>query len=143
MNDERLTILEARTEEVPEFFKFTKQLIMNPCPGMANLTYDPFPNAKPDDVVRTEIVARKLILRAKLKGPSGSLTTNNSVTYQGRNFAPTEIVENFGQGDESTFEFEGFALLTPCDIPRALSQLRIRGGTDESATVIVFAAACP
>lgn len=62
-------IEEPKIEEVPRFFKFEKQHFTSQHPSYANLNYDPFPDKKYDDIVRTEIVGRDLVIRAKLKGP--------------------------------------------------------------------------
>jgi hypothetical protein len=123
MEENTLTILDARTEEVPHYFDFKKSDIMGHHPTMANLNYDPFPNAKNDDTVRTEIIARKLVLRAKLKAPAGSITMANSLEYQGHSFILDRIQKQWREQSELC-EIEGFAFLTPCDPMQALAKLR-------------------
>lgn len=92
---------------------------------MANLTYDPFPNAKNDDVVRTEIIARELVLHAKLKGPFDSIKLGTALNYQWYDFGLVEVTEQINtESDECLFEVEGVAFLTPCDPLRTLSLLR-------------------
>lgn len=123
MREKTIIILEARTEELPHYFEFKKSQIVGYHETLANLNYDPFPNAKSDDTVRTEIIARKLVLHARIKAPPGSITMANPFEYQGQSFILDKIKENWGE-ELDEYEVEGFAFLTPCDPAQTLAQLR-------------------
>jgi hypothetical protein len=123
MDHKAITFLAATTEEVPHYFEFKKVDIMGYHPTMANLNYDPFPNANDNDTVRKEIIARKLVLRARLKAPAGFITMADRIEYEGHSFLLNSIQENCGE-ETDVFEIEGFTFLTPCDPMQALARLR-------------------
>src|SRR6266496_3755509 len=123
MEENKVTILDASTEEVPHYFDFRKADIMGRHPTMANLNYDPFPNAKNNDIVRTEVIARKLLLRANLKAPAGSITMADRFDYQGHSFILDKIKEHLEE-EPAQYEIEGFVFLTPCDPMQVLARLR-------------------
>jgi hypothetical protein len=110
-----LRIISAKTEEKPHYFNITKGHIVGaqiggPHPGYPELKYDPFPNAQVDDIVRTEIIGRKLILTAQLRGPSDSQLMGHAIEYQGHKFAVKNLVKHFdGPPDDRLFEVEGEA----------------------------------
>jgi hypothetical protein len=63
-----MEILSEETQEEPMYFEFKKRdFLMSTRPGNAGLRYDPFPEAQLDDVVRKEIIGRKLVWHAKIK----------------------------------------------------------------------------
>ena len=125
MNANNLQIIEARVEERPHYFEFLKSDITGFHPSMANLHYDPFPNAKSGDVVRTEIIGRKLILKAKIKGTFDSIQMGTALDYQGHNFALETITEHIDtESDECLFEVEGVAFLFLNEPLSALKLLR-------------------
>src|ERR1035441_10425091 len=93
-----ITILEAKTEEQPYFFEFEKHEAIGEHPTMAKLTYDPFPDAKTEDVVRREIIGRKLVLYVKLESDDFLSATQihpgKALDYQGHKFAVESSVIN-------------------------------------------------
>jgi hypothetical protein len=84
-----ISILEAETEEIPFYFEFKKWQIMGDHPTWAKLTYDPYPKASMEDVVRREIIGRELVLRAKLKLENSEIDISPGIAldFQGKNFA--------------------------------------------------------
>jgi hypothetical protein len=60
-------ISEPKLEEQPYFFEFKKYMVVGEHPTWPRLTYDPFPNAGMEDVVRREIIGRQIIFRAKME----------------------------------------------------------------------------
>jgi hypothetical protein len=118
-----ISILEATTEERPYFFDFKKHQVMGDHPTWAKLTYDPFPNASMEDVVRTEIISTELILTAKLevKDSAIDIRPGTLLPYKGHTFSVTESSYNFGS---PIVEVEGSCFLTPCEPTEALARLR-------------------
>jgi hypothetical protein len=111
-------------EEVPRFFDFQKRHFTSPSPQMANLNYDPFPDAKDDDIVRTEIIARDFVLRAKLKGSADALNMGMALDYDGKNYALTEIQEEYSGNGECIFDVTGIAKVTGEEPMTVLTRLR-------------------
>jgi hypothetical protein len=100
-----ISILEAKTEERPYFFEFKKWQIMGDHPTWAKLTYDPYPNAKPEDVVRREIIGRELVLTAKLKLENTAIDISPGVAlnFDGHKFAVKSATTHFlGNPDGSS-----------------------------------------
>ena len=123
-----LRIISAKTEEQPHYFSFTKAQIvgipgMLPHPQYPELKYDPFPNAQPEDVVRTEIIGRKIILTAQLKGPSDSQLMGRAIQYQGHKFAVKSVVEHFGDPEDMLFDVEAEAFTVLHEPPEVLKQI--------------------
>jgi hypothetical protein len=121
-----VTVISKRIEEVPEFHEFTKADFIGDYPGITPLDYDPFPEKKPNDVVRREIIAQKLVLRAKLKGDVLGIRPGFSVRIDNYDFAVSvaNIAINTNNDGESTSEIEGEHFLTPPDPIKLLMQLR-------------------
>lgn len=113
-------------EEVPHFFGFTKNDFVADWPGMPNLDYDPFPAKKLEDVVRNEIIARKLVLRATLRGGVLDIHPGVRVTIDGQDFAVTsaKIAINAKDDQECTSEIEGEHFLTPPEPLKVLAKWR-------------------
>ncbi len=121
----RIELVSARTEEQPQYFDFTKNDFMGECLGMAKLDHDPFPDKKPYEVVRTEIVARKLVLHAKVKGDVLEMRPGMSLSFEGRDFAVTSSeIQIDTEGDDSIAEVEGEVFLSPPEPMKVLAQLR-------------------
>lgn len=121
----KLELVSARTEERPQFFEFTKNDFMGECPGMVKLDHDPFPDEKPHEVVRTEIVARKLVLHAKVKGDVLGMRPGMALSFEGRKFAVTSIeIQIDTEGDDSIAEVEGEVFLSQLEPRKVLAQLR-------------------
>jgi hypothetical protein len=126
-NDSGITVIESRIQEQPIRFQFRKQDVMGMHPTMANLDYDPFPDAGPNDVVREEIIGRQLVLHAKCRGPGDSLRPGLTVNADGRPFALTEVAEAPSlQDGPSTFVIEGVYQENDADPLKVLAQLRAR-----------------
>ena len=60
-------ISEPKLEEQPYFFEVKKYMVVGEHPTWPRLTYDPFPDADMEDVVRREIIGRQIIFRAKME----------------------------------------------------------------------------
>ncbi|MGA2178685.1 MAG: hypothetical protein ABSH15_03780 [Verrucomicrobiota bacterium] len=119
-----VTILEAEMKEQPYFYEFKKSEIVRPHPTMANLTYDPYPGANMEDVVRKEIIGRELILRAKVKleNPSfDAMRPGIALDFQGHKF--TVIESNF-DFETNIVEVIGSKFLTPIEPMEHLKRLR-------------------
>jgi hypothetical protein len=120
-----ISIIEAKTEERPYFFDFKKYEIMGDHPTWAKLTYDPYPDASMEDVVRTEIISRELVLTAKLKVEDVEsrmgIRPGIALEYQGNKFAIKE--SHFSLGSPIV-EVEGSCFLTSCEPTEALARLR-------------------
>jgi hypothetical protein len=111
-------------EEVPRFFDFKKRDFTKPFPQMADLNYDPFPDAKDDDIVRTEIIARDFVLRAKLKGSADALNMGMALEYDGNKYDLTEIEEKFPGNGEYIFDVTGVAKIAGEEPMTVLARLR-------------------
>lgn len=111
-------------EEVPRFFDFKKRDFTKPFPQMENLNYDPFPNSKDDDIVRSEIIARDLVLRAKLKGSADALNLGIALEYDGNKYALTEIRRQYSGNGECIFDIIGVAKTVGEEPMAVLSRLR-------------------
>jgi hypothetical protein len=120
-----ITILEAKTEERPYFFDFKKYEIMGHHPTWAKLTYDPYPDAQADDVVRREIISREKVLKAKLEikdlETKMKMRPGTALEYGGDKFAITNSRISF---DSPIVEVEGQCFLTPCEPMAVLAKLR-------------------
>ena len=120
-----ISVVSAKTEERPIYFEFTKNDIVGRHPTMANLGYDPYPEAKNNDIVRREIIGRELVLRAMLKGPAGSLRLGIAFEHNGHKFALRKVEEHLDvEGGDSTFEVEGTEPLRPIEPMKDLAKLR-------------------
>lgn len=122
-----IAVIKKTVEEVPHFFDFTKNDFVGDCPGMAKLDYDPFQDKQPEDVVRTEIIARKLILHAQLKGEAAiNVRPGVCIKVDGHDFAVSESNIHIDTENEqdSTAEVQGEAFLTNPEPLKALAQLR-------------------
>ena len=123
----QISVISKQVEEAPHYFDFTKNEFMADCPGMAKLPSDPFPNKKPEDVVRSEIVARKLVLHATLKGDGViDLHPGSCVRVDGQDFAVTQATVhiNTENEQESRAEVEAAKFLTKPEPLKVLAQLR-------------------
>ena len=119
-----VSILEATTEERPYFFDFKKSEIMGAHPSWAKLTYDPFPDASMDDVVRTEIISRELILKAKLEVKDVEMrmkVRGMALQYEGHTFV---VTKGHFSLNSPVVEVEGSCFLTPCEPAKTLAMLR-------------------
>ncbi|HEX3889206.1 MAG TPA: hypothetical protein VHX90_00020 [Verrucomicrobiae bacterium] len=116
-----MQILEPKTEERPHYYEFKKCEIMADHPTMAKLNYDPFPDAKMEDVVRTEIISRELILTAKLEiaGSESPSVRGKSIEYNGNKFLITTCRWSL---KSPIVEFEGKCFLTRCEPMKVLAQ---------------------
>jgi hypothetical protein len=124
----KVEMVSAKVEEAPEYFDFTKNDLVGDCPGMAKLDYDPFPDKALGDVVRREIIARKLVLRATIKGDFegvNAIRPGAAVTHEGRAFAilRSQMKVNTA-GNTATADIEGQAFLTRAEPLKALAALR-------------------
>lgn len=121
----KIELVSARTEECPHYFEFTKNDFMGDCPGMAKLDHDPFPDKKSNEVVRTEIVARKLVLHAKVKGDVLGMRPGMAISFEGHDFAVTSSeIKIDTEGDNSIAEVEGEVFLSHPEPMKVLAQLR-------------------
>lgn len=111
-------------EEVPRFFDFQKRHFTSQFPKMADLNYDPFPDAKDDEIVRTEIIARDFVLRAKLKGSADALNMGMALEYDGNKYDLTEIEEEFPGNGEYIFNVTGVAKAAGEEPLTVLARLR-------------------
>lgn len=116
-----IEFLSAKVEEHPQYYDFTKNELLGDCPGMVKLNYDPFPDKQLTDVVRREIIARKLVLQAKLKGDVFDIRPGVAVPYEGRSFAVISSNIKFG---DSTADIEAEVFLTPPEPMKSLAALR-------------------
>ena len=121
-----VTVVSKRIEEAPEFHEFTKADFIGDYPGMAELDYDPFPEKKPNDVVRREIIAQKLVLHAKLKGDVLGILPGFTLNIDGYDFAVSsaKIAYNTQGNGEATSEVEGEHFFTPPEPLKLLMRLR-------------------
>jgi len=121
-----VTVIRKRIEEVTEFHEFTKADFIGDYPGIAPLEHDPFPDKKPHDVVRREIIAQKLVLRARLKGDVLSIRPGFSIKIDGYDFAVSvaNIAINTNNDGQSTSEIEAEHFLTPPEPLKLLAKLR-------------------
>jgi len=111
-------------EEAARLHDFKKRDFTKPFPQMADLNYDPFPDAKDDDIVRTEIIARDFVLRAKLKGSADALNLGKAIEYDGNKYQLTEIDEEFSGNGECIFDVTGVAKVAGEEPPAVLARLR-------------------
>jgi hypothetical protein len=116
-----IQIVSEQTEEKPVYYDFTKYEFMAPCPGMADLKYDPFPGATLEEVVRKEIVARKWDWRATRKGDVLHIQPGVCVERNGHKFGIIEADIDFMEGTSNVL---GDEYLSPPDVPGKLAQLR-------------------
>ena len=123
---DKLEIISRTIEECPHYFDFRKQDFTGPHPTMANLDYDPFPEKGANDVVRTEIVARKLVLHATLKGDVLGIRHGVNISVDGHDFAVTGVKMKIDTAVESnsTADVEGEVFLAAPDPLSVLAQLR-------------------
>ena len=119
---ENISIVTAEVEEHPHVTEFTKNDFLGHHPTMAALNYDPFPNAKMEDVVRKETVCRKLILDATLKVANPELfNLGISLVYQGHTFSITDVS---GSIKSHVVKVKGTCFLTPPEPMKVLARLR-------------------
>jgi hypothetical protein len=120
---EGISILEAKTEERPYFYEFPKYMIMGDHPTWAILTYDPYPNAGMNDVVRREILGRELVLTAKLKLENRAVDIHPGIAleYQGHEFTVKESVEHL---QDDIVEVIGSHFLSLIEPVEAIAKLR-------------------
>lgn len=127
-NGERMgniEIVSESVEEQPHYFDFIKNDFIGTCPGMATLNYDPFPDKQIKDVVRTEIIARKLVLHVRLKGDVLHIRPGIVLKHKGHDFAVKKSVIHIDtKGDNSIADVEGEAFLAPPEPMKILAQLR-------------------
>ena len=121
-----ITIISKRIEEAPEYFSYRKADFMGEYPGIPEMDYDPFPEKKPDEVVCTEVIARKLVLHAKLKGDVMDVRPGVSITVDGYNLAvhSAKIAINTKNEGESTSEIVAEHFFTPPEPLKFLAKLR-------------------
>jgi len=128
-------IIEPKTEKKPHFFEFKKRDIVSPHPTMANLTYDPYPDAEMDDVVRREIIGWELILHAKLKGNVLDVRPDLVIEHDGHKFTVLESEWEINSDlNESIAEIVGGEFITldqPVDV---LARLRRMLAADNPKT---------
>jgi hypothetical protein len=120
-----ISIIEAKTEERPYFFDFKKYEIMGDHPTWAKLTYDPYPDASMEDVVRTEIISTEKILTAKLEikdvETKTKMRSGIALDYQGNKYA---VRKSSWSLNSPVVEVEGSCFLTPCEPMEVLARLR-------------------
>ena len=92
---------------------------------MTNLNYDPFPNAKNDDIVDRALIGRELVLYAKLRAPVDSLRLGTAIRADGHSFALTKVTEQIAtQGENAQYEIEGSDWLTYIEPITILAEMR-------------------
>jgi len=120
-----IRVSSAKTEQRPYYHDFIKNDFMGHCPTMASLDYDPFPDKKLDEVVRTEIICQQLVLNAKLEGEVDDLRPGIALNFEGRSFAIAKATIQINtEGGDSKSEIEAITFLTPCEPIKVLAQLR-------------------
>jgi len=136
-----ITVLEAKTEEQPYFYEFKKYEVVGHHPTMANLNYDPFPEANMGDVVRREIIGRQSILHAKLKCDDGvqamQIRPGYAVEYQGHKFAVESSEIDFESDSQSCtagarIDVVASEFLTEIEPMKVLARLREMWSTSNS-----------
>jgi len=87
------------------------------------LTYDPYPNAGMNDVVRREILGRELVLTAKLKLENRAVDIHPGIAleYQGHEFTVKESVEHL---QDDIVEVIGSHFLSLIEPVEAIAKLR-------------------
>ena len=119
---QKVTVVEARTEERPFFYEFKKWEVVGQHPTMANLNYDPFPDKQSEDVVRREILCTELVLYAKLQGEDVfHYRPGVAVTISGHTFAIKEAEIDISN---NTCEIEGSEFQSECEPSKVLAQIR-------------------
>ena len=115
------------------FFEFEKHEAIGEHPTMAKLTYDPFPDAKMEDVVRREIIGRKLVLYVKLESDdflsATQIRPGNALDYQGHKFAvESSVINSKPNPDGATVgaivDVVGSEFLTEIEPMKVLAKLR-------------------
>jgi hypothetical protein len=121
----KIEIISESVEECPHYHDFIKSDFVGICSGMATLNYDPFPDKQLNDVVRTEIVARKLVLHVKLKGDVFHIGPGVAFKHKNHNFAVTiSDVSIDAESGNSIADVEGEAFLSRPEPIKVLAQLR-------------------
>jgi hypothetical protein len=124
----KIEVVKERTKEQPFYSEIKKYEIVAPWQGMPDVTYDPFPDAQMEDVVRREIICRELLWFATLKGDDIAQVNPSIMFVRGdKKFTVTSAEIRF---DEGTCEVEGSMFLSKCE-PRELIK-RLRGIYAES-----------
>src|ERR1035441_6973553 len=120
-----IEILSESVEEQPHYFDFTKNDFVGLRPGMATLNHDPFPDKTLKDVVRTEIIARKLVLHIKLKGDVFHVRPGFALKHKGHDFSVIRSeIKIDTEGDNSIAEVQGEVFLSKPEPMKILAQLR-------------------
>ncbi len=118
-------IISAKVTECPILFDFKKQDIVGDLAGMPKVETDPFPDKGLDEVVRTEIIGHKLVLKATIKGNMTGISPAALIPYDGRQFAIVHFEIQYGaQDDEHTAEIEAECKLDRVEPLKALASLR-------------------
>ena len=106
--------------------KFTKNDFTANWAGNPKLEHDPFPDKNPEDVVREEVIARKLILHANLSGDVMDIRPGATITVDGYTFSVMSAKINLMpvNSEEMTSEIEGLLWLTPPEPLKLLARLR-------------------
>jgi hypothetical protein len=124
---------EPTMEERPYFFEFKKCELVGHHPMWPKLTYDPFPDAGMDDVVRREIIGRELIFRAKLKiadiVKATEIRPGKALNYGPHKFAVIESTINFeprpnNSSEGAIVDVVGSEFLTPIEPLENMRRLR-------------------
>jgi hypothetical protein len=119
-----IEVISSHVEEHPIYHDYTKNDFVGEWPGYPKLDFDPFPDKSSNDVVRTEIIARKLVLRAKVRGDVLALHLSSAIPFEGRNYTVESASMNLDvHGDNHTGQIEAFHLLTPLGAATRLKHL--------------------
>src|SRR5664280_79445 len=76
-------------QERPITVAFTKNDLMTPLAGQISFGPDPFPDRRGDEIVRTEIVGREIVLSATLEGDLNQILVGKVLEVDGEEFLVT------------------------------------------------------
>ena len=76
-------------QERPLTVSFTKDDLMTPLAGQISFGPDPFPDRRGNEIVRTEIVGRELVLSATLEGDLNHIHLGTVLAVDGEGFIVT------------------------------------------------------
>ncbi len=125
--DKNIILLSYETEERDRYFEVRKNDIMGFHSEMINLDFDPFPNAKNDEIVCRAFMGRELVLYAKLEAPFGVISLGIALKLDGHKFALDKVTCNFNamaEDDKAKFDIQGAEWLTYTEPLKIISEIR-------------------
>ena len=120
-----LSLISYRTEEHDRYFDVQKHDVLGFHPDMVDLLFDPFPDAKSDDVVHKALMGRELVIFARFKASPDAIHLGMAIELNGHKFAVNQVKLHYeAESDQGTFDVEASEWMSYIEPVKLIANLR-------------------